>query len=236
MNLAEKILQYNSNLEFIGKLPEGISMMNPFKENDEIKVICESFYRKFYSDNQKRFIMLGINPGRLGAGATGIPFTDTKRLTENCGLSGPAFSTYEPSSVFMYEMMEHCGGVKNFYDNIYVNSVFPLGFIKNVQGSKPVNYNYYDDKNLMNMLIPFIKKHIKEQIEICGENDVVFCLGSGKNYQFLQKLNDESGFFKKVVPLEHPRYIMQYKLKLNKTCFDQYANAFHENNVFTPII
>ncbi len=56
MNLAEKILQYNSNLEFIGKLPEGISMMNPFKENDEIKVICESFYRKFYSKKSKVII------------------------------------------------------------------------------------------------------------------------------------------------------------------------------------
>jgi hypothetical protein len=232
MNLAEKILLYNSNLEYLGKLPEGISMMNPFKENDEIKVICESFYKKFYSDNKKRFIMLGINPGRLGAGATGIPFTDTKRLTENCGLSGPAFTTYEPSSVFMYEMMEHCGGVKNFYDNIYVNSVFPLGFIKNLPMKKAVNYNYYDDKKLMEILVPYIKKHIKKQIEICGESSVVFCLGRGKNFQFLKKLNDEYTYFKKVIPLEHPRFIMQYKSKFKTTYFEQYKKALFENGVF----
>jgi hypothetical protein len=42
--------------------------------------ICSSFYQKYYADNKKRSLIIGINPGRFGAGVTGIPFTDPIRL------------------------------------------------------------------------------------------------------------------------------------------------------------
>jgi hypothetical protein len=32
--LADKIITYNSSLEFNGKLPEGIRIMNPFQEDE----------------------------------------------------------------------------------------------------------------------------------------------------------------------------------------------------------
>jgi hypothetical protein len=67
----------------------------------------------------------------LGAGATGIPFTDTKRLESDCAESKtPDIATHEPSSVFVYEMIKAYGGPKNFYGNdFYISSVSPLGFV-----------------------------------------------------------------------------------------------------------
>jgi hypothetical protein len=38
-------------------------------------------------------------------------------------------------------------------------------------------------------------------------------LGSGKNYQYLKKHNKEQAWFEEVIPLEHPRFIMQYRRK-----------------------
>jgi hypothetical protein len=43
--------------------------------------------------------------------------------------------------------------------------------------------------------------------------EVVYCLGTGKNLAFLNELNKAHRWFQRVVPLEHPRYIMQYKSK-----------------------
>lgn len=48
--------------------------MNPFREGEEIFSVSSSFYRKFYTDNTPRHLILGINPGGFGAGVTAIPF------------------------------------------------------------------------------------------------------------------------------------------------------------------
>jgi hypothetical protein len=38
-------------------------------------------------------------------------------------------------------------------------------------------------------------------------------LGTGANYEFLSRLNEEEGFFEKLLAVEHPRFIMQYRRK-----------------------
>ena len=45
------------------------------------------------------------------------------------------------------------------------------------------------------------------------KRDVAFSLGKGTNYKFLKKLNEDHQFFDKVIPLPHPRWIMQYRRK-----------------------
>jgi hypothetical protein len=52
--------------------------------------------------------------------------------------------------------------------------------------------------------------------------DIAFCLGSGKNYDYLSRLNDEFRFFGQLVALEHPRFIMQYKSKDKDDYIDKY--------------
>ena len=224
---AEKIITFCSDLDFTGILPEGISVMNPFKENPSILPVVSQFYRKFYNDNRRRHLILGINPGRFGAGVTGIPFTDTVRLKERCGLSIPGLKTYETSSVFIYEMINQYGGTEKFYSDYFISSVSPLGFTYKSRTGKQTNYNYYDSKKLTEAVKEFITGSIRRQLEWGIECDVCYCLGSGKNYDFLSKLNNEQGFFQRIEPLEHPRFIMQYRSKQKQVFIDRYIRKLN---------
>jgi hypothetical protein len=210
---AHNVISFYRNIAFNGRLPKGITMMNPYRDSKDILRITETFYRKFYEDNQKRHLILGINPGRLGAGVTGIPFTDSKRLSEICGIDTGGLHTYEPSSVFMYDMMAAFGGVAAFYGRYYISSVCPLGFTATNSHGREVNYNYYDSPALQKAVQPFIEWNIATQIAMGCHTDVCYCLGTGRNYRFLNTLNAEKQWFRQVVPLEHPRYVIQYKLK-----------------------
>jgi Domain of unknown function (DUF4918) len=225
--LADKILDFYADVNFEGRLPEHIGIMNPYRESEDIRTLCGLFYLKYYGDSNQRKLILGINPGRLGAGATGIPFTDTKRLNDDCGIRYSNFITHEPSSVFIYEMIRAFGGPEAFYSRFYINSVCPLGFIK-VDGNKTVNYNYYDSRELEIVMKDFIIQNIKKQIDLSGSDQVCYCLGTGKNFNFLKKLNDEYRFFGEIIPLEHPRYIMQYKNKYKEQYIDDYLQKLNK--------
>ncbi len=227
--ISSKIIRFNQSLEFTGKLPASIRVMNPFKNNPGIMETCRRFYEKFYNDTRKRTFIIGINPGRHGAGVTGIPFTDTKRLKENCSLEIEGLHTHEPSSVFIYKMIEAYGGVKKFYSKFYINSLCPLGFIQ-VRNGKAVNHNYYDSKQLLESSKEFIVATLRRQIQIGMNTDVCYCLGTGKNYFHLLKLNDEFGFFDKIIPLEHPRFIVQYKSRDIEHYIKIYLDKLSDSN------
>ncbi len=227
MNFGDKVLMFYKNLTFRGALPSGIEVLNPHKDNRQVPLIAKQFYGKFYRDNLKRNLILGINPGRLGAGATGIPFTDTKRLRDACGIDVYGFQTHEPSSVFVYETIDAFGGAEAFYSRFYISSVCPLGFIS-VKDGKEVNYNYYDSKALEKSIASFALQTIKEQLDFGINRDVCYCLGTGKNYTFLTKLNSENNLFEKIIPLEHPRYIMQYKSAQKNTYIDKYLSELNK--------
>jgi hypothetical protein len=219
---ADKIISFNKKIQFKGALPKNIGIMNPFKENQEALDISTKFYKKFYNDNNKRHLILGINPGRFGAGVTGVPFTDTKRLLEECQLQFAGKPTHEPSATFVYEMINAYGSAEKFYNKFYIHSVCPLGFTIINNKGKEINYNYYDSKELTDCVYTFIIENIKKQISFGISTDVCFCFGTGKNANFLRKINEEFNFFKKIVPLEHPRFIMQYKSKSKPLYIDKY--------------
>jgi len=209
---ADRIIGFFETIDYKGKLPKGIGIMNPYKD-ETVMPLVRQFYKKYYSDNKKRKLILGINPGRLGAGATGIPFTDPKRLIEKCGISYSGKLLHEPSSVFVYEMIDAYGGPKKFYSKCYISSVSPLGFVKIDNKGKETNFNYFDDKQLLEMVQDFIEWNIETQLEMGCDTDTVYCLGYSKNYKYLSQLNERKKYFKHIVPLEHPRYIAQYKVK-----------------------
>lgn len=227
MTFGEKVIRFNKNLHYTGDpLPMGIRIMNPFRESPDTLRIVESFYRKYYSDHNKRHIILGINPGRFGGGLTGIPFTDTKRLTSECNIGYNGKTTHEPSSVFIYKMINEYGGTEKFYGDFFINSPCPLGFTSNKNG-KELNYNYYDSPALMTAVKGFMIDSIKELIKLGIRTDACVCLGTGKNEKILNKLNNEYQFFGKIIPLEHPRYIMQYKSKSMDEYIKKYINALN---------
>ena len=225
---ADKILAFLQGLDYKGPLPAGISLLNPFRDNPEIIPVISQFYHKFYHDENIRHLVLGINPGRFGAGVTGIPFTDTKRLAGKCGLSIPGQKTYETSSVFVYEMIDAYGGVEKFYSGFYISAVCPLGFTSATPDGKELNYNYYDNQKLVEMLYGFIVESILKQLEFGIARDKCYCLGTGKNYKFLMQLNIDHKIFDKIIPLEHPRFIMQYRSKQKQIYIGKYISEFSQ--------
>lgn len=221
------ILDFNTSLTLDeNKLPKGIHVLNPFKGDfkERINAIATEFYAKYYSDTDERKLILGINPGRLGAGSTGIPFSDTKRLSQFCDIHIDEFSSHEPSSEFVYLLIEAFGGSEKFYSDFFISSVCPLGFTVDSKSGKTVNYNYYDSKALEKVVLPFIIESIEKQLDFGVNRSTVYCLGTGKNAKFLKALNAEKGWFKQVVPLEHPRYVMQYKRKQLDLYLDKFIS------------
>jgi hypothetical protein len=221
MKRADQIIEFLFNLKYPFKLPEGVGILD-VHDDEEVRKACISFYKKFYNDNLKRRIMIGINPGRFGGGITGLPFTDPNRLENDCGIKNNWQKKQELSSVFMYEMMHAYGGVKQFYKDIYITAVSPLGFVKN-----GVNLNYYDDKNLKEQIKPFVIDSMNKQLELGIKTDVAFCIGEGENFKYLSALNTEFNWFNEIRPVPHPRFIMQYKLKLKQHYIDQYVKTLN---------
>jgi hypothetical protein len=222
MTLADQILSFNKKLKSPTGLPEGVEVMNPF-QNPAVFSLCSQFYNRFYSDSEPRKIIMGINPGRLGGGTTGIPFTDPIKLEKICGIANALPQKAELSADFIYSMIESFGGPDQFYSKFLFSSVCPLGFTKN-----GINMNYYGDKSLERQVKDFIISSIRTQLKFTVNNEICFCMGEGQNYKYLSKLNLECSFFKKIIPLPHPRFIMQYKRKKLPEFIDLYVQKLSQ--------
>lgn len=222
--LAEQIIHFNENLKYTGKLPEGFAVLNPFFDNPETMTVMRQFYEKYYSDNRQRRFIVGINPSRHGAGVTGVPFTDTKRLESACGIPMQSAHTHEISSVFMYDMIEAYGGAQTFYSEFYINSPFPLAIIRQTKDGNFVNANYYDDKALFEAVKPFMIESLKNHIGLGLDTSEVYILGK-KNADFISKINKTEHLFEKMIVLDHPRYIQQYKSKEKQAYIEKYLKS-----------
>lgn len=218
---GDKVIDFNRSLHYLGKLPEGFQVINPYLDNAETMEVMQQFYHKYYSDSNQRKFIIGINPSRHGAGVTGVPFTDTKRLESACGIKMKSAYTHEVSSVFMYDMIAEYGGVKDFYKQFYINSPFPLAIVRQTNEGKWLNANYYDDPVLFEMVKDFMILTLKNHISLGIDTSEVFVLGK-KNANFIQKLNKEVKLFDSLKILEHPRYIQQYKSKEKQLYIDKY--------------
>jgi hypothetical protein len=227
LSIAEDVINFNQSLRLNINLPDGIRVMNPF-QHPEVRRISSEFYRKYYNDVQPRRLIIAINPGRLGAGATGIPFTDTFRLEKICGIKPGIPPTHEPSSVFVYDLIKAYGGPDKFYRDFYISSVCPLGFVRENEKGKEVNFNYYDSKELERAVKPFIVENIRKQSGFHILKDHCICWGRGKNYRFLSGLNNDNNLFREIIPLDHPRFIMQYRAKQKQEYIDQYLDILHK--------
>ena len=158
MTIAEHIIKFYASLKAPRNLPEGVEVLHPQQDEQAMEVV-KTFYGKYYSDHHPRQLLFGINPGRFGAGTTGVNFTGPKQLTEYCGIQHPFKPRSELSAEFIYEMITAYGGPEKFYKKFFITSVSPLGFIKN-----GVNLNYYDDAALAASLRPWIVQTIREQL------------------------------------------------------------------------
>lgn len=134
-SLVDNMLNFYNKIKKLNELKkENVSVLNEFIKN-------EKFIRKFYEEyvdcniGNIKVVMCGINPGRYGAGKTGIPFIDFDSLSEL--LPGVQRNDSERSAKFFYSVIKEYGA-KKFYYNIYVTNICSVGFEKDNK-----NYNYY---------------------------------------------------------------------------------------------
>lgn len=223
---GEKVIDFNRHLYYPGKLPAGFQVMNPYVDNPETMEVMQRFYHKYYNDTSQRRFIIGINPSRHGAGVTGVPFTDTKRLKSVCGIEMKSAHTHEVSSVFMYEMIAGYGGAEDFYRRFYINSPFPLAITRQTKDGKWLNANYYDEPDLFEMVKAFMISSLKKHISLGLDTSEAFVLGK-KNADFIHKLNREAKLFDRLTVLEHPRFIQQYKSRQKQEYIDKYIVALN---------
>lgn len=223
MLLSDKLTGFYWRLQPPQKLPKGIDVLFPHTQ-PEVKAIIKTFFTKYYSGHATPGLIFGINPGRLGAGITGINFTAPRQLSKHCGIHHPFNESSELSAEFIYDMIEAYGGPAAFYNDWFITPVCQIGFVK--QGK---NINYYDDKVLLKTLTPYIIHHIEAVLAMGFKQEHCFCIGEDKNYKFLRSLNDTYNWFKKITPLPHPRFIMQYRRKVKQQYMDQYIVALKNN-------
>ena len=219
MLLADQLIHFYKNLQPPKDLPTGVEVLFPQQDKTVLKVI-KTFFKKFYNDDRQRHLIFGINPGRFGAGTTGINFTAPKQLKEFCDIDHSFKTQTELSAEFIYEMIGRYGGVEKFYLDYYISAVSPLGFIRNGK-----NINYYDEKKLQESVMPLVVKSIQQQISFGFKTDRCFCVGEDKNFKFLSSLNKEYNFFGEIVPLPHPRFILQYRRRQKEKYIHQYLSA-----------
>ncbi len=221
---ANDAIAYYNALAVPANLPPDIGVMNPYQRPD-VQQIVNEFYTKFFSDNNPRIFVLGINPGRFGAGVTGISFTTPQNLRRYCDIENDLRDTPELSSRFIYQVVEAFGGAQAFYSRFFLTSLFPLALTK---GGK--NYNFYDDRATTQNLWPAITHEVKTQLNFGGgtyDRRVAVCLGR-KNETYLRRLNDQQGLFDRIVTLDHPRYILQYKTKAMPVYLERYITTLHD--------
>ncbi len=228
---SDKVLEFNNDLSRVAlDLPDGYYIINPFNGNnkDKIKEITNIFYKKYYNDNHKRYLILGSSPARKGTAATGIPFEDASHLYEITGIKINDFYINKSSSNFLYEVMEQYGGCEKFYRDFYMSFVCPLGIAKINSKNNIVNCNYYENKQLEKTLYTFIVNSLKRQISFGIDTSICYCIGSGENYKFLTEINEKYNLFDKIIPLEHPRFIMQYNSKDKDIYLNKYIEALNK--------
>lgn len=213
---AAAAIRFFSTIQVPPRLPRGVEALFPYSD-PAVKELVKTFFRKFFANREKRIMVVGINPGRFGAGITGINFTAPRQLAEDCGIPHHLGNGSELSAEFIYTVIRDFGGPAAFYRHFYLAALSPVGFLKAGK-----NLNYYDDPLLLQRVKPYILHCLKAQCDFGTYREVAICIGGDKNFRFLNNLNEEYGIFKEIITVPHPRFIMQYR----RSSLDQYRQEY----------
>ncbi|WP_295418274.1 uracil-DNA glycosylase family protein [Sulfurovum sp.] len=224
MTFAKQILDFYFSLPREMALPNGVDTIYPF-ENTQTKELMQYFFYKYYDDTKPRTYLIGINPGRLGSGVTGVGFADAYHLEKYCGIPNSFDKRIEISASFMFEVIEAYGGVEKFYADFFFTTVMPLGLLKDGK-----NYNYYDDKETELALEPFITQTLLKQMSFPGAKPNIICVGTGKNLKYLQAFNQKHHCFESIEVVPHPRWVMQYRRKEKEKYIQNYLDVLRASH------
>lgn len=122
------------NKEAISTLQkENIEILDGFIKNIDL---VRKFYQTYYRHHSDRIVLCGMNPGRLGAGQTGIPFMDFHAISQL--FPDVQQHVRERSAQLIWSVIKEFG-INNFYDHVYLTNISWLRFTKDEK-----NLNYYE--------------------------------------------------------------------------------------------
>lgn len=204
-SLGSQVEPFLRQLSVTTPLPSGFSVLDVYSDA-AVQQVLHEFCHRYYAGTKRRIGMWGINPGRFGAGTTGLPFTDPMRLKSQLGIDSLIVGRSELSAEFVSLVIEAYGGPLDFYRDVYLTGFSPLGYLKDTK-----NINFYDDAKFLAEITPEIRHWVAQQQKFSVIPDRCIVLGSGKLKKFVESdIRTQLGF-KEIEYLEHPRYIMQYK-------------------------
>jgi hypothetical protein len=120
-----RVYDFYSRLES-PRVPRGVAVMNPYA-SPRTRKYARAFLSKYFDDDRARTLILGINPGRFGAGITGVTFVDPIGLARDHGIRHDLAEHPELSATFIALVVELLGGPKEFYRRFFLSAVSPLG-------------------------------------------------------------------------------------------------------------
>ncbi|UOQ77412.1 DUF4918 family protein [Hymenobacter sp. 5516J-16] len=206
MSFSDRLLHFLTEFPSPPPLPDGVTAFSPYQEPTP-RALFTQFAQQYYTGDQPRIALLGINPGRLGNGRTGVAFTDPVALAA-WGIANELPRRREPSSEFIQAVVEAMDGPAAFYQHFFLGSLYPLVLLRN-----ELNYNFYDSPAVTAALWPGIQHGLQQQVHEVGlARHAAICLGR-RNGLYFNRLNEELQLFDQIHVLDHPRYLMQYKRK-----------------------
>jgi hypothetical protein len=221
MNFAEAVWNFHVNARITLKIDQyPVDLVDPYEGHG--RAYLRQFVDRFYGHSGPRVFVIGINPGRLGSGRTGVPFTDAYALETACCIPNPLPKSREITSSFIYDVIEQTGGAKGFFGHYYLGAAVPFAFIKEGR-----NANYYDLD-----IDAVARDAIIAQASMGGIRKAAIVLGMGKHFHFVKRLNDSYKLFEHIEAIAHPRYIMQYQRRSKNEAIAEYCAALERAKGF----
>ncbi len=195
MNLLQQNLdRYINDESFLRLIGEHeICILSDFLLN---KDGIGTFWRTYYGSAVPRVVLCGINPGRHGAGKTGIPFLDFQSLSQL--ISGIDRHDSERSAGFFFQVVRQFG-VEAFFHSFYVTNVASVGFKKK---KKNLNYN-----ELPESALEVVERNFLQEMKVVQPTHVV-SLGEAVQ-QTVRKLLPAAVDCSMRLP--HPSWITTYR-------------------------
>lgn len=158
--LLSNQIRYLENHAFLKAVGEAdIAVLADFLHN---KDGIEQFWKTYYGPHIPRVVICGINPGRHGAGKTGIPFLDYQSLAKLIPNTHRADS--ERTADFFYRVVSRLGA-DLFFRTFYVTNISSVGFVRDGR-----NLNFYD---LPLAAIEMVEQYFRSEIRFVQPTHVI---------------------------------------------------------------
>ena len=172
--------------------------------------IVDAFWDRYYARRVPRIVVCGINPGRFGAGKTGIPFLDFASLSQL--MPGVDRHDSEKSAAFFCQVIQSYGS-EAFFRDFYVTNVASVGFLRDGR-----NLNYHD---LPAAAQATVEANFCEEMKMVNPTQVI-SLGTAVQHTARKLLSPDIDCS---LRLPHPAWVATYRSRETEQWVSDYVEA-----------